>query len=211
MSFVGLLLLMSNKSKFEINTSDSIKCISSSEDGMKIAFGDNSGNIALATNEGSIIWEKNIDEGTYGIAIMKDGIIHQCADPIEILTKPETAFVGSFVSQNNLINISFENGLYTTPFGSIIVQQHLIKQSPRLLMVDEMSINVRRSNNSNGIIKGREFNNTSWVFRVQYEDQILRVSAPLDTELNIGDYSEINLIPGKYGFLFPGSISCILK
>ena len=69
----GLLLLMSNNSKFEINTPDSIKCISSSEDGRKIAFGDNSGNISLATNEGNIIWEKNIDEGTYGIAIMKDG------------------------------------------------------------------------------------------------------------------------------------------
>ena len=73
MSSDGLLLLMSNNSKFEINTPDSIKCISSSEDGMKIAFGDNSGNISLATNEGSMIWEKNIDEGTYGIAIMKDG------------------------------------------------------------------------------------------------------------------------------------------
>jgi len=73
MSFDGLLLLMSTNSKFEINTPDSIKCISSSRDGMKIAFGDNSGNISLATNEGSIIWEKNIDEGTYGIAIMKDG------------------------------------------------------------------------------------------------------------------------------------------
>ena len=72
MSVDGLLLLMSNNSKFEINTPDSIKCISSSEDGRKIAFGDNSGNISLATNEGNIIWEKNIDEGTYGIAIMKD-------------------------------------------------------------------------------------------------------------------------------------------
>tara|TARA_B100001250_G_scaffold413461_1_gene447705 strand:- start:515 stop:2032 length:1518 start_codon:yes stop_codon:yes gene_type:complete len=73
MSLDGLALLMSNNSKFQINTSDSIKCISSSEDGMKIAFGDNSGNITLANNEGNIIWEKNIDEGTYGIAIMKDG------------------------------------------------------------------------------------------------------------------------------------------
>lgn len=69
----GLGLLMSNNSKFQINTSDSIKCLSSSEDGMKIAFGDNSGNVFLANNEGNIIWEKNIGEGTYGIAIMKDG------------------------------------------------------------------------------------------------------------------------------------------
>ena len=73
MSLDGLLLLMSNNPKFEINTPEAIKCISSSEDGMKIAFGDNGGNISLAGKEGNIIWEKNIDEGTYGIAIMKDG------------------------------------------------------------------------------------------------------------------------------------------
>ena len=73
MSFDGLLLSMSNNSKFEINTSDAIKCISSSEDGMKIAFGNNGGNISLATNDGNLIWEKNIEEGTYGISIMKDG------------------------------------------------------------------------------------------------------------------------------------------
>ena len=60
MSVDGLLLSMSNNSKFKINTSDSIKCISSSEDGMKIAFGDNGGNISLATNDGNINWEKNI-------------------------------------------------------------------------------------------------------------------------------------------------------
>ena len=64
---------MSTNSKFQINTSDTIKCISSSEDGRKIAFGNNSGDIFLVDNEGQTIWEKNIGDGTYGIAIMKDG------------------------------------------------------------------------------------------------------------------------------------------
>ena len=64
---------MANNSKFQVNTSDTIKCISSSKDGEKIAFGNNSGNIHLIDSEGKNIWEKNIGEGTYGIAIMKDG------------------------------------------------------------------------------------------------------------------------------------------
>ena len=64
---------MSINSKFQINTSDTIKCISSSEDGRKIAFGNNSGDIFLVDNKGQTIWEKNIGDGTYGIAIMKDG------------------------------------------------------------------------------------------------------------------------------------------
>ena len=36
---------MPTNSKFQINTSDTIKCISSSEDGRKIAFGNNNGDI----------------------------------------------------------------------------------------------------------------------------------------------------------------------
>ena len=64
---------MANNSKFQVNTSDTVKCISSSEDGNKIAFGNNSGNIHLVDSEGQNIWEKNSGEGTYGIAIMKDG------------------------------------------------------------------------------------------------------------------------------------------
>ena len=99
MSFGGLLLLMSNNSKFEINTPDSIKCISSSEDGRKIAFGDNSGNISLASNENSIIWEKNIDEGTYGIAIMKDGLIEQLDTPANIVLNPKTEYVRKFTQE----------------------------------------------------------------------------------------------------------------
>ena len=51
---------MLNNSTFKINTSDTVKCISSSEDGNKIAFGDNSGTIHLANNKGDIIWEKNL-------------------------------------------------------------------------------------------------------------------------------------------------------
>ncbi len=51
------------------------------------------------------------------VAVMRDGAIHQCSEPLNILTKPQTSFVGSFVSQNNLLKIYSENGSYKTPFG----------------------------------------------------------------------------------------------
>ena len=54
---------MLNDSTFQINTSDTVKCISSSEDGAKIAFGDNSGKIHLANNKGDIIWDKSKPDG----------------------------------------------------------------------------------------------------------------------------------------------------
>ena len=70
---IGLILHMLNNSYCEIEASDSIICMSSSDDGRKISFGDRSGNIALATEKGEILWEKKIDEGIYGISIMNDG------------------------------------------------------------------------------------------------------------------------------------------
>ena len=70
---IGLYLHMLNNPDCEIEASDSVICMSSSEDGRKISFGDRSGNIALATESGEILWEKKVDEGIYGIAIMNDG------------------------------------------------------------------------------------------------------------------------------------------
>ena len=64
---------MPTNSKFKINTSDTIKCVTSSQDGRKIAFGNNCGEVSLVDSEGKTIWEKNIGDGIYGIAIMKDG------------------------------------------------------------------------------------------------------------------------------------------
>ena len=37
------------------------------------------------------------------VAVMRDGALHQCASPQEIVRDPATAFVGSFVLQSNVI------------------------------------------------------------------------------------------------------------
>ncbi len=145
------------------------------------------------------------------VAVMRNGSIDQCSTPIEILTKPNTPFIGNFVSQNNLINIESINGSYISQFGSVLVKEHLIKDKPSILMVDEMALEVELSSNGKGIIKGKEFNNTSWVLRIFFNKNFLRVSVPLDTEINIGDNCNLKFISGKYGYLFPGRISCILR
>ena len=82
---------------------------------------------------------------------MKDGTIHQCTDPLNIITKPATPFVGSFVSNNNLLNIEYKNGSYYTPFGSVIVQPHLLKEQPNILMIDDLSLDIKPSKNSNAL------------------------------------------------------------
>ena len=78
-------------------------------------------------------------------------------------------------------------------------------------MVDDNSIEIISNSNGKGTIKGKEFNNTCWIYRIEYDQNIFRVSSPLDSEINIGDNCDLKFISGKYGFLFPGCISCILK
>ncbi|KGG15198.1 MULTISPECIES: ABC transporter ATP-binding protein [unclassified Prochlorococcus] len=145
------------------------------------------------------------------VAVMRAGVIHQCSTPLDLLTNPDTPFIGHFVSQNNLVKIHLKNGSYSSPFGDILVQTHLLKSPPHTLMFDEISLELFPSPEGKAIIKGKEFNNTNWIFRVQYDDQVLRVSSPLDSDMQIGDSCKIKFISGKYGYLFPGCISCVLK
>ena len=143
---------------------------------------------------------------------MKDGNIHQCSNPLEILTNPKTPFIGKFVSQNNLIDVTEDNtGSYLTPFGSVLVKSHLLKSSPSVLMVDENSLTIKESEQGDAYIKGREFNNTNWILLVEYNKRIFRVSVPLDSELSIGKTCQLSFCAGKYGYLYPGCISCILR
>ena len=125
--------------------------------------------------------------------------------------KARNTFIGNFVLQHNLIRVSLKNGSYITPFGNIVVKSHLIKGIPHTLMVDENSFEIIPSSSAKGIIKGKEFNNTCWVFRIQYDEHIVRVSSPLDSKLSIGDHCKLKFITGKYGYLFPGCITCLLK
>ena len=42
-------------------------------------------------------------------------------------------------------------------------------------------------------------------------NESLRILVPIDSDLNIGDRCDVKFISGKYAYLFPGCISCILK
>lgn len=147
------------------------------------------------------------------VAVMRDGDIHQCSKPVEILTNPQTPFIGKFVSQNNLIDVTKDSSSssYVTPFGTVLFKPHLLKSSPTVLMVDEDSFEIERSSLGDYYIKGREFNNTNWILLVECKSRTFRVSVPLDAEFEIGDSCTLSFSAGKYGYLYPGCISCILR
>ena len=66
-------IIMLGEAIFDLTISGPVICIACSEDGTRIAVGDRNGNLTLVDNAGSIIWEKQIDEGIHGLAIIGNG------------------------------------------------------------------------------------------------------------------------------------------
>ena len=58
-------------SEFELSVSGAVLCIASSFDGEEIAIGDRNGNLILAGRDGTKKWEKKVDEGIHGLAMIQ--------------------------------------------------------------------------------------------------------------------------------------------
>ena len=64
---------MTHAPVFDLSISGPVICLACSEDGSKIAVGDRNGNLTLVDKAGNILWEKHIDEGIHGLAIVGNG------------------------------------------------------------------------------------------------------------------------------------------
>jgi tetratricopeptide (TPR) repeat protein len=64
---------MTHTPVFDLSISGPVICLACSEDGTKIAVGDRNGNLTLVDKAGNILWEKHIDEGIHGLAIVGNG------------------------------------------------------------------------------------------------------------------------------------------
>ena len=64
---------MLDETLFDLTISGPVICVACSDDGNKIIVGDRNGNLTLLNKNGQIIWEKNIDEGVHGLAIIGNG------------------------------------------------------------------------------------------------------------------------------------------
>ena len=64
---------MTQESLFDMTIQGPIICIPCSENGTKIAAGDRDGRLTLADRSGKQDWEKEVDEGVHGLAILGSG------------------------------------------------------------------------------------------------------------------------------------------
>ncbi len=143
------------------------------------------------------------------VAVLKNGVIHQCDEPYLLVQKPSTPFVGRFVLQRNVIPIKVSHKGCFTPIGPVDLPVESYSLSPMELMVDDQSFLVEKDLHGEGIILGKEFLGGYWLLKVQIENLVLRVRHSLEIPFQTGERCRVNFRTGCKGVIFPGSIPCL--
>ncbi len=140
------------------------------------------------------------------IAVMKNGEIHQCSTPDELIHSPKTSFVARFALHRNQFPVVISKNRISTPLGYLHNSINLDEDKKYDLLVDEDSLEIEYDSQGITIVEGREFLGDKWRVRFKIGDLILRVFHPLGLPPEIGCRYNIKFKTGKSGILFPGSI-----
>ncbi len=140
------------------------------------------------------------------VAVMNNGQIHQCSSPSDLIKFPKTSFVGRFALHRNLLPVKYHQNKFSTPIGSILIDNNYSNLNDLNLLVDESSIIIIKSDTGKAIIEGREFLGDSWRIRILVDDLLIRVFHPLKDPPNQGERCNLIFRDGSTGILFPGSI-----
>jgi len=141
------------------------------------------------------------------VAVMKDGLLHQCEKPQNLVREPATPFVGRFVLQGNLISVTASQGnCLSCILGTLVTESG--EQLPQLtseacLLVDPSDLIIRPEPDGTACVMGREFLGQSWQYRIQVDGQTLRINLPLQADLNRGIRGQLGLAAGAAVTLFP--------
>ncbi len=144
------------------------------------------------------------------VAVMRDGELHQCSTPTELVHQPATSFVGRYVLQRNVLPVQLHGGVLNTPIGPLPSNNYSCDSSTIELMVDEEALFIRSDSKGKVVVQGREFHGSHWLIRVELGDQVFRVWHPLENPLEVGERCFMHFRSGHSGLLFPGAISCPL-
>jgi iron(III) transport system ATP-binding protein len=153
------------------------------------------------------------------VAVLKDGVLHQCDTPQALVDHPATAFVSRFVLQANRLPATRQGAQLLTPFGLLEVAPHPTAgqssledngpatqdvPTPQDAMVMSDAIHLDADPCGDARVVGREFLGQGWLLQVESHGQELRVRVPLSSPLNIDERCRASLVPGATVRLFPG-------
>ena len=138
------------------------------------------------------------------VALLRDGVLHQCASPQELVADPATAFVARFVLQGNLLAASLHSGLVHTTLGFLRPAEPLAQLSQETeVMVTPDAITLTPDPDGDAWVLGREYLGREWLYQVQFGAQRLRLRLPLERCYPRGERCRLGLRPGAQGRLFP--------
>jgi iron(III) transport system ATP-binding protein len=143
------------------------------------------------------------------VAVLSDGVLHQCAPPRQLVDHPATPFVGQFVLQANRLPAQWRGRRLQTLLGELeplawvgdgpeaaAVEPEVLVRPQALEFLPEPEGAVW--------ICGREFLGREWLYQGQLGDRRLRWRAPLEADHPHGCRGRLHFRTGASALLFPG-------
>ncbi|WP_094513282.1 ABC transporter ATP-binding protein [Synechococcus sp. MW101C3] len=147
------------------------------------------------------------------VAVLKDGRLHQCAAPQELVEHPATAFVGHFVLQRNLLPAQWRNGQVVTPLGAFAPLSGAAASpcpdgAPAEVLLQPDALELTPDPAGTAWVMGREFLGREWLLQVELEQPQaapfrLRLRLPLERTFQLSERCRLGLRPQQPALLFP--------
>jgi iron(III) transport system ATP-binding protein len=153
------------------------------------------------------------------VAVLRDGVLHQCASPPALVERPATAFVGRFVLQGNLLPAQASAVAVETPLGLLrpvsgdAVQVEApsgapaAEAEPLQVLVSPQGLRFAPDPAGEAWVLGREFLGREWLYQVRCRlfghDLQLRLRLPLAADYPRGQRGHLQLVPGERARLYP--------
>jgi iron(III) transport system ATP-binding protein len=163
------------------------------------------------------------------VAILNQGLLEQCATPVQLVQRPATAFVGRFVLQANLLPARWRGQELATPIGTFALAPASYggdapsAHGPPQLLLRPTDLEVLPPGDAAGPsgeappdpdprpgveveVLGREFLGRDWLYQMGLGSLRLRVRLPLSVALERGERCRLALRPGAEPLLFPSGL-----
>jgi iron(III) transport system ATP-binding protein len=143
------------------------------------------------------------------VAVLREGELHQCASPRELVERPATAFVGRFVQQGNLLPAEVCADGVHTPLGRLDALEACGSsgEAPCQVLISPHALSFHPDPTGDAWVLGREFLGRQWLYLVGCQrgghDLQLRLRLPLADDYPRGQRGRLALVPGERARLFP--------
>ena len=145
------------------------------------------------------------------VAVLRDGLLHQCASPRELVEHPATPFVGQFVLQANLVPVSSCSGtVLHSPLGSWQLPASPVNAmdlGEQVLLLSPDALELVADPCGEALVLGREFLGREWLVQVQLGELRLRLRLPLAQDWPRGARGRLQRRSDASALLYPGRLA----